>query len=514
MKSSDIHLEALIIGAGISGLCVAARLERAGMRSFLVLEKAGDVGGTWRDNNYPGCACDIPSHLYSLSFEPNPAWSQMFAPQGEILAYLRNMAARRGLMSRIRFCTTVQSATWDEAAAMWRVRTTQGRNYTTRVLVSALGALHHPAIPRLPGLEQFRGERFHSATWNHGYELAGKRVAVIGTGASSIQFVPRIVDQVARLHLFQRTPPWILPKANPVFGPEMQWRFRWLPLYRLGFRSRLFWVHEQRVHGFTDKPERMDKIEGFARALLERQVADPALRARLTPDYAIGCKRLLISSDYYPALQKPNAELVTEGIREVRAGSIVTTDGVERGVDALIFGTGFDTQNNLSRLDVRGRGGRTLGQTWSERTEAYAGTMISGFPNLFVMLGPNSGLTHNSQIFMIESQTRLILSALKAMRQRGERAIDVSKEAQADYNQELQGRLAHSVWQAGGCSNWYHDAAGNNTINWPGTSLEYFRLTRQLRISHFSFGSPALASGKPSAAPVEPRLAPGEEGVT
>lgn len=495
-------LEVLIIGAGFSGLCVAALIKHMGVESFLILEKGREVGGTWRDNDYPGCACDIPSHLYSLSFEPNAAWSQMFAPQGEILAYLKRLASARGLLPQIRFGCAVEAATWDEAAALWRITTARGGKLSARVLVSAIGALHHPVIPAIPGLEQFRGERFHSATWNHDYELAGKRVAVVGTGASAIQFVPRIVDRVARLHVFQRTPPWIVPKANRPFDHVEHWRFRNLPLYRRWFRSRLFWIHEQRLRGFTGGAARMQATERLAREQLERQVRDPVLRAKLTPDYAIGCKRLLISSEWYPALQRANAEVVTEPVREVRASSIVSADGVERAVDALIFGTGFDTQNNLRRLAVRGRHGRTLAQAWGDTMQGYLGTLVAGFPNLFVMLGPNSGLTHNSQIFMIEAQARFIRSSLKLLRRRNAHALDVRANVQAGFNRDLHTRLTQTVWQAGGCRSWYQDAAGHNTTNWPGSTLEYWWLTRRARAADLEFinaGAGATSPAVPTA---------------
>ncbi|HKY89505.1 MAG TPA: NAD(P)/FAD-dependent oxidoreductase [Nevskiaceae bacterium] len=477
-------VEVLLIGAGVSGLCVAARLREAGVASFVILEKAATLGGTWRDNRYPGCACDIPAHLYSYSFEPNPAWSRMFAPQGEILAYLQRMAERRDLVSRIRFGQEVASLRWDDGAGCWNVRTRGGEHHVARHVVSALGALHHPALPRLPGLDRFEGPRFHSATWNDDVDLAGQRVAVIGTGASAIQFVPTIVDRVSRLHVFQRTPPWILPKVNPVFDARRQWRFRNLPLYRRWFRSRLFLVHEERVGGFTGDRARMVAVERLARRHLERQVPDPVLRARVTPDYAIGCKRLLISSDWYPALQKPHAEVVADAIAEVTSNGITTADGTTRPVDVLIFGTGFDTQNNLTRLDVRGRDGASLAERWQGGASAYLGTLVAGFPNLYVMLGPNSGLAHNSQIFMIEAQANVVLYCLR----RGGRsrvAVEVRQEVQEAFNRGLAARLAKSVWQAGGCHNWYQDGSGRNTISWPGTSLEFWWRTRWARRGDF-----------------------------
>lgn len=471
-------VDVLIVGAGVSGLCVAARMREAGIESFRIVEKADTLGGTWRDNHYPGCACDIPSHLYSYSFEPNPGWSRMFAPQPEILAYLHGVAERRGLLPRIQFGREVQSMRWDEVAGRWRVRTTRGGQYVARHVVSALGALHHPLVPKLPGLERFAGAQFHSATWDHDVDLAGQRVAVIGTGASSIQFVPQIVDRVGRLTLFQRTPPWILPKGNPAFDERAQRRFRSLPLYRRWFRGRLFMQHEERVGGFTGSRAQLDKVERLARRHIERQVQDPALREKVTPDYAIGCKRLLISSDWYPALQKPNVDVVSGAIREVTSDAIVTVEGGSHPADVLIFGTGFDTQNNLARLDVRGRDGVSLAERWRDGARAFLGTMVAGFPNLYVMLGPNSGLAHNSQIFMIEAQANLVLSCLRAC---GTAPVEVRSDVEEAFDRDLQKRLAKTVWQAGGCRNWYQDGSGRNTISWPGTSLEFWWKTRRVR---------------------------------
>jgi cation diffusion facilitator CzcD-associated flavoprotein CzcO len=461
----------------MSGLCMAARLRDVGHEDFVILEKAAELGGTWRDNTYPGCACDIPSHLYSFSFEPNPDWSAMFATQAEILAYMRRMSERRRLAEKMHLGREITSMVWNADAGRWDLQTRDGERWAARVVVSALGALHHPSLPHVPGFERFRGEHFHSAAWKHGYDLAGRRIAVIGTGASAIQFVPSIVDRVEHLHLFQRTPPWILPKANPSFPARLQWRFRHLPGYRRWLRGRLFLAHEERVGGFIGNPVRQARIETLARRHLEKQVADPVLRAKLTPDYTIGCKRLLISSDWYPALQRRNVEVVSGPIREITETGVVAGDGVERPVDSLIFGTGFDTQNNLSRLDVRGRDGITLTEHWHSGARAFLGTLVSGFPNLFVMLGPNTGLAHNSQIFMIEAQTRLVLSCLRG----GRRVVEIRSEAEACFQRELADRLAKTVWQTGGCRNWYQDGSGRNTISWPGPSLEYWWRTQRMR---------------------------------
>jgi cation diffusion facilitator CzcD-associated flavoprotein CzcO len=489
------QVDVLIIGAGFSGLCVARGLRRRGF-SFRILERAGDVGGTWRDNTYPGCACDIPSPLYSYSFAQRAGWTRLFPRQPEILDYLRDFASRRRLLEHIRFDTEVTGARWVEATGTWEVTTAAGERHVARAVVSAIGALHVPATPRLPGLDTFAGPTMHSATWDHGLDLRGKRVAVIGTGASAIQFVPRIVDQVEHLTLFQRTPPWIVPKRDVPFTGRQRLLRRLAPCRWYG-RARLFWMHESRRKGFTGGPEDaqgdgtagLAAAERLARSQLRRQVPDPQLRAKLTPDYAIGCKRLLISSDYYPAVSRANATVDTAGIREVLPDRIVTEDGAEHPVDVIIFGTGFDTQHGLAAVPVTGRGGLDLARRWVSGMEAYLGTTVSGFPNYFVMMGPNSGLGHNSQIFMIEAQARYAVSCLAAMRRRRVRSVEVRPEVEREYNDWVQRCLDGSVWQAGGCRSWYqHAETGRNTLLWPSSTIEFWRRTHRARLSDYRRG--------------------------
>jgi cation diffusion facilitator CzcD-associated flavoprotein CzcO len=491
------QVDVLIIGAGFSGLCVARGLRRRGF-SFRILERAADVGGTWRDNTYPGCACDIPSPLYSYSFAQRAGWTRLFPRQPEILDYLRDFARRRGLFEHIRFDTEVTGARWDEATGTWEVTTAAGDRHTGRAVVSAIGALHVPATPRLPGLDTFAGPTMHSATWDHGLDLRGRRVAVIGTGASAIQFVPRIVEQVEHLTLFQRTPPWIVPKVDGPFTGRQRLLRRLAP-YRWYGRARLFWIHESRRKGFTDGAAAggaggdgtagLAAAERLARAQLRRQVPDPELRARLTPDYTIGCKRLLISSDYYPAVSRANVTLETAGVREVRSDRIVTGDGAEHPVDVIIFGTGFDTQHGLAAVPVRGRGGIDLARRWESGLEAYLGTTVSGFPNYFVMMGPNSGLGHNSQIFMIEAQARYAVSCLAAMRRRRVRSVEVRPEVEREYNDWVQHSLDGSVWQSGGCRSWYqHAETGRNTLLWPSSTIEFWRRTHRATLSDYRRG--------------------------
>jgi cation diffusion facilitator CzcD-associated flavoprotein CzcO len=514
------QVDVLIIGAGFSGLCVARGLRRRGF-SFRILERAGDVGGTWRDNTYPGCACDIPSPLYSFSFAQRAGWTRLFPRQPEILDYLRDFAARRRLLEHTRFGAEVTGARWDERSGTWAVTEADGTRHVARALVSAIGALAVPSVPKLPGLDTFAGPTMHSATWDHDLDLRGQRVAVIGTGASAIQFVPQIVERVAHLTLVQRTPPWVVPKPDVPFSDRRR-LLRRFPPYRWYDRARMFWIHEARRKGFTDSaadsavagsdsaadsaadqsdsaaagpatPEgsaegvaSMVLAERLARSQLRRQVPDPELRAALTPDYAIGCKRLLISSDYYPALSRPNVTVTTSGISAVRPDRIVTEDGTEHPVDVIIFATGFDTQHGLAAVPVVGRDGLDLERRWRDGLEAYLGTTVSGFPNYFVMMGPNSGLGHNSQIFMIEAQARYTVSALAGMRRRRIRSVEVRPEVERAYNTWVQGRLAGSVWQAGGCRSWYqHARTGRNTLLWPSSTIEFWRRTHRARLSDY-----------------------------
>jgi cation diffusion facilitator CzcD-associated flavoprotein CzcO len=443
------------------------------------------VGGTWRDNTYPGCACDIPSPLYSFSFAQRAGWTRLFPPQPEILDYLREFSGRGGLRAHIDFNTEVTGAWWREDDSSWLVRTADGSSYTASCVISAIGALHVPKIPELPGLDGFAGPTMHSATWDHGLDLSDKRVAVIGTGASAIQFVPRLADQVRELTVFQRTPHWILPKSDRPFSAGQRLARR-IGLYRAYVRSRLFWIHESRRRSFTDGPVEANQMDRVARAHLRRQVPDPVLRAKLTPNYAIGCKRLLISSDYYPALGRPNVHLEASGIGEVRRNSIVAADGTEHSCDVIIFGTGFDTQHGLAEIPVLGRDGQVLTQRWRDGLEAYLGTTVSGFPNYFVMMGPNTGLGHNSQIFMIEAQARYATSCLTRMRRARLRSIEVKREVERRYNRVLQDQLDGSVWQAGGCTSWYQNPdSGRNTLLWPSSLLDFWRRTRRAWISDY-----------------------------
>jgi cation diffusion facilitator CzcD-associated flavoprotein CzcO len=478
--STSPDYQVLIIGSGFAGLAMAIKLKQAGIDGFTILEKGDEVGGTWRDNHYPGCACDIPSHLYSFSFEPNPDWTRMYPSQPEIYAYLRRCADKYGLRPHLRFGTEAVEAVYDTEGDFWRLRTRNGEMLTARMVVSGMGGLSRPAFPKIPGLEKFEGTAFHSAEWRHDYDLAGKSVAVIGTGASAIQFVPAIAAQVKQLHVFQRTPSWVMPRRDRPFGATERKLFRFLPLYRRLLRSFIYWRNEAFAYGFVVNPKAMVKLGAGARKYLEKVVPNPQLRAKITPDYTIGCKRVLISNDWYPALARDNVELVTEGIKEIRAHSIVTADGIERPVDALIYGTGFRATDLLTPMRVIGRDGVDLNEAWRNGAEAYLGATISGYPNWFMLAGPNTGLGHNSMVFMIEAGVRYVMSAIGTMKKRGARALDVRADVQSTYNIGLQKKLTQTVW-ASGCKSWYLDANGKNTTLWPGFTFTYWAQTRALR---------------------------------
>ena len=478
------HFHIAILGTGFAGLGMAIRLKQRGYEDFIVLERASDLGGTWRDNTYPGCACDIPSHLYSFSFAPNPNWSHQYPLQPEIQEYLRSCARRFGILPHIRWRTELQEACWNEEEQRWQITTTQGP-LTADILICGNGPLNEPSFPSLPGIERFEGVMFHSSQWNHDYDLRGKRVAVIGTGASAIQFVPQIQPLVERLTLFQRTPAWIVPRLDhPIPG----WRrtlYRYLPFTRLLERARIYALHELVALGLVYRPDVMKRGMRLAQRHLEQQVPDPVLREKLTPHYAMGCKRILVSDDFYPALCQPNVELVTERIREVRAHSIVTEDNREYEVDALICGTGFHVTDIQLPHHLRGRDGTTLGERWQASPSAYLGTTVAGFPNLFFLIGPNTGLGHNSMVYMIESQINYILDCLRAMEKRKLQAVDVLPQAQEVFNGEIQRRMQGTAWTSG-CKSWYLDASGRNPTLWPGFTFEFRRRTRRFDLRHYA----------------------------
>jgi cation diffusion facilitator CzcD-associated flavoprotein CzcO len=471
----------IIVGSGFGGIGMGIALRKAGFEDFVILEKAADLGGTWRDNRYPGCACDVPSPLYSYSFELNPSWTRLFAPQQEIWEYLRGCAAKYGVDSHFRYGCQVESMEWDDDARLWTVRTADGGSHRAHAVVWGAGALHVPRLPEIPGIRTFGGSSFHSSHWDASADLSGKKVAVIGTGASAIQIVPAVARQAAHLSVFQRTPPWVNPRADVAIPERMRTALRTVPGTARALRYAVYWLLEAQGIGFTIDPRLMAPAAALARQHLERQVPDPGLRGRLTPDYTIGCKRILLSSDYYPALQRPNVELVTEPVSEIVPAGVATADGALHQADVLVYATGFHVVDSMAELNLTGRGGVKLADAWSGGVEAFRGITVPGFPNLFMLLGPNTGLGHTSVVFMIESQIQHVLSCLRILSRNKASTIEAKAPKTRDYNDGLQRRLRRAVWSAGGCRSWYLDDAGVNRAIWPGSSAEYWARTRRAR---------------------------------
>ena len=467
------HVRVLVVGAGFAGLGTAIKLDENGFSDFAVVDKGDSVGGTWRDNTYPGAACDVPSQLYSFSFAPNPDWSRSFSPQPEIHAYLERTARESGVLDRFHFGVTVEDASWDDDDQRWTVSTDHG-SVTADILVTGSGGLSEPKLPEIEGIDSFEGEIFHSARWNHDHDLTGKRVAVIGTGASAIQIVPEVAQQVAHLDVYQRTAPWVMPRKDRDYTRLERFAFRHLPLVQRAYRTGIYWGRECFVPGFTINPKLAAPARKMALKNIERGISDPALRAAVTPDYQIGCKRILISNDYYPTLQEEHVDLVTDGIAEITPSGIVTRDGTVRDVDVIVFATGFYTTEQPIAQHIKGPDGRTLADEWRETgMTAYKGTTVAGFPNLFQIVGPNTGLGHSSMVFMIESQIAYIVSALQEMGSRGLRTVEPRREVQEAWNHDLHRRMQRTVWNTGGCASWYIDDHGRNTTLWPRTTFAF-----------------------------------------
>lgn len=488
-------VDVAIIGAGFAGLGAAIRLKQRGNTSFVVFERAGEVGGTWRDNVYPGCACDVPSHLYSFSFAANPHWSRTYSPQPEILTYLKNVVNQYDLKPNIRYNTEVVRTEFSERDGHWTLTDRAGNSTTARVVLMAIGPLNRPSVPHFKGLDDFQGRQFHSSNWDHSYDLTGKRIAVVGTGASAIQIVPAIAPIVGHLTIFQRTAPYVTPRLDRAMSPTEQRLFHQLPVLRKAYRSFIYWVNELRGLSFLGY-ETLNKL-GTKEAIrhLEAAISDPELRRKAMPNYKLGCKRVLVSDDYYPALTRPNVELVTDAITEIRPNGIVTADGTECPVDAIIFGTGFVASEIFCDLNIIGRQGRNLFAEWQKTgVEAHYGLTISGYPNLLVLVGPNTGLGHNSIIHMIESQVNYVLSYLALLEKAGEGAsLDVKPEAQQTYNQAIQQKLTGTVW-ASGCQSWYLNSQGKNTTLWPDLTVSYRRVTRRVNPAEYTLLQPVTAS--------------------
>ncbi|MDB4937516.1 MAG: 4-hydroxyacetophenone monooxygenase [Labilithrix sp.] len=477
------HVLVAIAGSGFGGLGTAIRLKQSGVDDFVVLERASDVGGVWRDNTYPGCACDVESHLYSFSFARNPEWTRSFSPAAEIHAYLRSCAERFGIVPHLRLGHEIESATWDDDAQRWRLETSQGP-ITADFFVAAVGALSDPSIPSLPGLDSFAGTTFHSARWDHGHDLAGKRVAVIGTGASAIQFVPAIQPKVSALKVFQRTAPWIVPRRDRALGERQRNILRRSNAAQWMKRAGIYALRELMAVAFFDT--NVAKLtQRLAMKHLERSVPDPALRAKLTPSYTMGCKRILLSDDYLPAIAKPNVDVVTDAIAEIRPEGVLTKDGTLHEVDTIIFGTGFQVQKYPFAERVRGKRGDTLAETWKGGMTAHLGTTVAGYPNLFLLQGPNTGLGHTSVITMIESQIEHIVNAVRYLRTRALATVEPRVEAQAAFVAGVDAKMKGTVWTSGGCASWYLDARGRNSTLWPGFTFTFKRRVERFDPSEY-----------------------------
>jgi cation diffusion facilitator CzcD-associated flavoprotein CzcO len=479
-----LDADVIVVGAGFGGLGMAIRLKKARNESFIVLERASELGGTWRDNTYPGCACDIPSMLYSFSFERHVGWSRIYPQQAEILDYLKRTAIKQGVYDRIRFNSGLSEARFDDATGTWALTLADGSILRSRVVVSAMGPLNKPKYPEIPGRESFAGPSFHSSQWDHSVRLDDKKVVVIGTGASAIQFVPQIAPKVEKLTLFQRTPPWIIPRRDRPIGRAQKLARKWLPSYAWLVRKGQYWIREMRGIGFVLNPKVLEGSETLLKRFINHSIRDPALRAKVTPEYRAGCKRILISDDYYPALRRPNVELVTDAIAEIRPHSVVTSDGRETAADVIIYGTGFKATEGVVPVRVYGSGGVELGDAWRDGMQAYLGTSVAGFPNLFLVIGPNTGLGHNSMIFMMEAQYRYILGAIGYLARSKSRSIDVKPDAMRSFNADLQRRMRGTVWETG-CSSWYQDARGKNVSLWPGFTFAFRLLTARFKPKHY-----------------------------
>ncbi len=474
-----------IIGAGLSGLGMAVQLQRAGVEGFTIFEQAGGVGGTWRENTYPGSGCDVPTHLYSFSFSPKHDWTRRFAGQEEILGYAEDLVRSHGLGPHLRLGTGISAARFDEGVGCWRLETTTGEEVTADVLVAAVGQLNRPAVPDLEGLETFAGARFHSARWDHGVELEGREVVVIGNGASAIQFVPEIAPRVKALTIFQRSSNYVVPKPDRVYGPLARFIFeRVLPLELL-YRWWIYWSFESRWFAFREGSAMGRHLERrFGREVRGQLVSEDLPEAVLVPDYPLGCKRILISNDWFPALLRRNVRVETSPVALVTPGAVLTEDGARHRAEVLIFATGFDTTHFLAPITVAGTGGRTLAEAWSDGAEAHLGLTVPGFPNLFLLYGPNTNLGHNSILFMVERQIEYVLACLAELSRRGQGALEIRPEVAERSGRAVQERLARTAW-AGSCQSWYKTASGRVTNNWPGFTVAYWAETLWPKMADF-----------------------------
>ncbi len=479
---------ALVVGAGFGGVAAAIALRREGVRDITILERGDAVGGVWHHNTYPGAACDVPSHLYSYSFAPNPGWGRRFAEQPEIQHYVQDTARRFGVLDDVRLGVEAHQATWDSASAEWELQSSEGA-MRADMLIAACGQLTRPAAAHIEQMDEFVGPAFHSSCWRHELDLGGLRVGVVGTGASAIQLIPAIAGRVGSLTVFQRTPPWVLPKLDRAYGPLAHSAFQRMPALQRAGRLGWWTFLEAAIAGFVGREQLLAPLAAAARAHLRLQVRDPLLRARLTPDYSIGCKRILLSSDWYPALSRPNVEVVSQPIARAFEQGLELADGSTRELDVIIFGTGFQAREFVAPMEVTGRGGVTLEQTWEGMPNAWHGLSVPGFPNMFLMYGPNTFGGSGSAVYMLESQARHVAAAARALSGGGGRVIEVRPEAHERFMSELRERQRRTVWATGGCSSWYLDEEGRDPTNWPGYTIEYRRRTARVDPAVYSIGA-------------------------
>ncbi len=475
MSEFDVRekvLDVAIVGAGFAGIGTAIRLRNSGIENFVLLERGSAVGGTWRDNTYPGAACDIPSRLYSYSFAPNPNWSHTYSGSAEILDYIHTMVDEFDIESRIRFGHNVVDIIWNEASGHWHLSIDGHADVRARTVVMASGPLANASLPNIRGIDTYEGHKIHSARWDHGFDFEGKKIAVVGTGASAVQIVPELVKIADTVKVFQRTPGWTLPRVNRKTQAGTKRRYAQYPQTQALARSLWFWGHESVALGVVWKTPLTRIVELVGRAHLRRQVRDPWLRRQLTPRFRAGCKRLLMTSDYYPALQKPNCTLVTWPIATLSPKGIRTVEGVEHQFDAIVFATGFDVSNTGTPIPITGRDGRVLADEWNTGAKAYKSIAVSGYPNMYFTFGPNSGPGHSSALVYMEAQIDYIVEAISMVLDENLHSADVRQDVQDAYNEDLQRRLAKTTWNSG-CSSWYLTEDGFNATMFPGFATQY-----------------------------------------
>ena len=482
---SSKHTNIIIIGSGFSGIGMAINLQKKGKNDFLILERSSEIGGTWRDNNYPGAACDVPSHLYSFSFEPNPNWTYMFSRHDEILDYNKHCVEKYNLSAKICLNTNIQKAVFDESKGVWSLVSEDGSAYTCRILIGATGPLNKWEIPEYPGINSFENTMFHSSNWNHDIDLEGKKVAVIGTGASAIQIVPEIADKVKELYLFQRTAPWVIPRPDRKISKLEKWFFKTLPFTQKLIRKFLYWNNELVAYALTKRVSLMKYIQKIGEYNIRRGVKNESLRSLLTPNYTMGCKRILLSNEYYPALDRKNVTVVVDPINAFTSNAIQTKNKDLFEADVVVWATGFTASEHSAPFEILGLNGVSLNQKWAKGGQSYKGSAVNDFPNFFSIIGPNTGVGHTSMIVMMEAQYVYILEAIEHLSKEGVKFLNVKLSAQEAFNRNIQEKLQGTIWQKGGCSSWYQNSEGKNTTLWPDFTFNFAKTNRHFDVENY-----------------------------